>query len=99
MHVISQKAVHSFAKVHADAARPLASWLKLARSGNFQSFAELKQTFGSVDMVPVKGRSFYVFYIGGNKYRLIAAIHFNAQRMFICHILTHPEYDSGRWKQ
>ncbi len=59
----------------------------------------LKRTFASVDLVPVKGRDFYVFDIGGNKYRLIAAIHFNSQRLFVRHILTHSDYDTERWKK
>ncbi|MGH7950101.1 MAG: type II toxin-antitoxin system HigB family toxin [Candidatus Binataceae bacterium] len=50
-------------------------------------------------MGPPKGRDFYVFNIGGNNYRLIAAIHFNTQRLFVHHLLTHPEYDAGRWKK
>ncbi len=50
-------------------------------------------------MVPVKGRAFYVFDVGGNKYRLIAAIHFNTQRLFVRHILTHADYDTERWKK
>ncbi len=75
------------------------AWLKLVRHGRFRNLAELKRTFGGVDMVPVKGRDLYVFDIGGNKYRLIAAIHFNTQRLFVRHILTHPEYDTERWKR
>ena len=97
--MISQKALQDFAKAHADAATPLTSWLRLARRGRFVNLAELKRTFGSVDMVPVKGGSLYVFNIGGNKYRLIAAIHFNAQKLFVRHILPHPDYDTGRWKE
>jgi mRNA interferase HigB len=99
VHVISKKALRDFAKRHADAATPLRAWLKLALHGRFQSLAELKRTFASVDMVPVKGRDFYVFNIGGNEYRLIAAIHFNTQRLFVRHILTHSEYDTARWKK
>ena len=99
MHVVSQKALREFARTHADAASPLRAWFKLARLGRFQNLAELKRTFASVDMVPVKGRDFYVFNIGGNKYRLIAAIHFNTRRLFVRHILTHAEYDTERWKR
>ena len=50
-------------------------------------------------MVRVKGRDFYVFNIGGNKFRLVAAIHFNTQRLFVRHILTHADYNTERWKQ
>ena len=99
MHVISQKALQEFGTKHGDAAPPLRAWLKLTRRGRFQNLVELKRTFASVDMVAVKGREFYVFNIGGNKYRLVAAIHFNTQRLFVRHILTHTEYDTQRWKQ
>ena len=99
MRIISQKALWVFAKEHADAATPLRAWLKLARHGSFRNLAELKRTFASVDLVPVKGRDFYVFNIGGNKYRLIAAIHFNSQRLFVRHILVHSEYNTERWKK
>ncbi|MGH7933769.1 MAG: type II toxin-antitoxin system HigB family toxin [Candidatus Binataceae bacterium] len=59
----------------------------------------MKRTFASVDLVPVEGRDFYVFNIGGNKYRLIAAIHFNTQRLFVRRLVTHSEYDTERWKK
>jgi mRNA interferase HigB len=99
VHVISQKALQEFARKHADAATPLRAWLKLARRGHFQNLAELKRTFASVDMVALNRRDFYVFNIGGNKFRLVAAIHFNTQRLFVRHILTHAEYSTERWKQ
>jgi mRNA interferase HigB len=99
VRVISQKALREFTKEHADAAAPLSSWLKLVRHGRFRSFAELKRTFASVDLVPGKGRDLHVFNIGGNKYRLVAAIHFNTQRLFMRYILTHPAYDTGRWEK
>jgi len=97
--VISQRALRDFAARHGDAARPLDAWRKLVERGFFQNLAVLKRTFASVDMVPVKSRDLYVFDIGGNKYRLITAIHFNTQMLFVRHVLTHVEYDSGGWKK
>jgi mRNA interferase HigB len=99
VHVISQKALREFGKKHPDVAPPLRAWLKLARHGHFQNLAELKLTFASIDMVGVKGRDLYVVNIGGKKYRLIAAIHFNSQRLFVRHILTHSGYVAERWKK
>jgi len=99
MHVISMKPLRDFMTKYVDAATPLKTWWKLAKHGRFQNFAELKQTFGSVDIVSVKKCDFYVFDIGGNKYRLIATIHFNTQRLFVRHVLTHKEYDAGGWKK
>jgi len=40
-----------------------------------------------------------VFSIGGNKYRLIAVIHYNRHKVFIRAVLTHAEYDRGNWKE
>jgi mRNA interferase HigB len=55
----------------------------------------VKATFASADRV---GR-FVVFDIGGNKFRLIAAIHFNRGKLYVRHVLTHADYDTGKWKQ
>jgi len=40
----------------------------------------------------------FVFDIGGNKLRLIAAIHFNTQKVFVRLVLSHNQYDKGDWK-
>ena len=92
--------MRQFAKRHPDAAAPLAAWRALMRDpARYHHFSELQQTFGSVDLVhDHAGRDLYVFNIGGNKYRLIAAIHWNTGRVFVRHMLTHSEYDTGNWK-
>jgi mRNA interferase HigB len=40
-----------------------------------------------------------VFNIGGNKYRLITYIVYEKKRIYIRDILTHKEYDKGKWKE
>ena len=40
-----------------------------------------------------------VFNIGGNTALLIAAIHYNRQKLYIRAVLTHEEYDEGKWKE
>jgi mRNA interferase HigB len=40
-----------------------------------------------------------VFNIGGNKVRLIAAIHYNRQKIYIRAVLKHSEYNEGKWKE
>ncbi len=89
MRVISNRALVRFASVHSEACAPLQSWRKILEAGTFPSFAELKQAFGATDKVG----DFYVFHVGGNKYRLICSIHFNRQMVFVRHIFTHEEYD------
>jgi len=52
---------------------------------DYANFAELRQTFRSVDKVG----DLHVFNIAGNKYRLIAYLHFGRQLCYIKHVLTH----------
>lgn len=44
-------------------------------------------------------RARHVFDIGGNKLRLIAIVHYRAQKVFIPHVLDHGEYDKGKWME
>lgn len=92
MRVISNKMLIDFAAQHRDAGVPLQIWRKLIEAGTYQGFAELKGTFGSADKVS----DYIVFDIGGNKFRLVCAVHFNRQMVFIRHVFTHKEYD--KWK-
>lgn len=39
-----------------------------------------------------------VFNIAGNRYRLIAALHFNKDRLFLLDFLTHADYSKDAWK-
>ena len=74
-------------------------WLKAVRESEWTSPAELKATFNNVDPVRVdSGRTVYVFDIEGNRHRLIAAIHFNTQTVYILRIMTHREYSRDQWK-
>jgi len=99
VNVNSEKLLWDFAKKHADAAEPLRAWRRLVLHGHFQGLVELKRAFSGVDMVPVKGRAFYVFNIKGNKYRLVATILFTLQELTVRHVLTHAEYSTERWKK
>jgi len=54
----------------------------------------LRRTFPSADRVG----KYTVFDIGGNKVRLIAAIHYNRRKIYVRAVLTHSEYDAERWK-
>ena len=92
MRVISNKSLVEFSANHVDAHVALQTWRKLVEESTFANFAEIRATFNSVDKVG----DYYVFDIGGNKFRLVAAIHFNRQMLFIRHVFIHKEYD--KWK-
>ena len=94
MHVITRKRLMEFARTHPDARAPLNYWFAIVRKTDYTSFAGLRITFPSADQV---GR-FTVFNVGGNKFRLIVAIHYNPQKVYIRYVLTHAEYDRGAWR-
>jgi mRNA interferase HigB len=94
MHVIAKPALVIFWNRHPDSRASLMVWCKVVQQSEFKNFGELRKIFASADHV--KGLT--VFNISGNKYRLIAAVHYNRGKVYIRHILTHAEYDLGKWK-
>jgi mRNA interferase HigB len=95
MHVITRKRLNEFAERYPEVRNALAQWYYLIKQNNFNSFAELRSVFSSADQVG----KLTVFNIGGNKARLIAAIHYNRKKVYIRAILTHEEYDEDKWKE
>lgn len=95
MHVISRKALQKFWEKHPDSESSLSRWFKAIKNSNFSSFNDLRSAFPTADKIG----DLIVFDIGGNKYRLIASVHFNRGKVYIRHVLTHSEYDKGAWKK
>lgn len=95
MHIITRKRLNEFVAKHPNAASGLQRWYAQMKSGAFRSFTELRTVFPSADQVG----KLTVFNTGGNTARLIAAIHYNRQKVYIRAVLTHAEYDEDRWKE
>jgi mRNA interferase HigB len=91
MHVITRKRLNEFAQKHPEARSSLAHWYGIVRKNRFASFARLRQ-------IPDRVGKFTVFNVGGNKVRLIAALHYNRNKIYIRQVLTHEEYNAGKWK-
>lgn len=100
MRIIKPATVKSWASGHADATGALEKWMTLIEDAEWQNFAEMRAVFSSADEVTVdSGRRVVVFNIGGNKYRLIAAVHYNTQIVYALTFMTHAEYDKEKWKR
>jgi len=93
--VIAKPALIAFWTAHPPARAPLEAWYRIMRQGRFLNLDDLKKTFARADYV----QGFTVFDIGGNKYRLIAVIHYQRQKAYIRAVLTHREYDAEAWKR
>ena len=94
MKLISNRSLREFSLRHADAAVPLQDFRRLIERGEYRNFAALRTTFANVDKVGKR----YVFNIGGNKFRLVAAIAYSVQVLWVKAVLTHAEYDKEDWK-
>jgi len=94
MRVISKKKVSDFIQVHPGAKASLENWYRIVSKSIFENFAALRLTFPSSDQVG----ALTVFNIAGNNFRLIAAIHYNRQMLFIREILTHVDYSKNKWR-
>jgi mRNA interferase HigB len=95
MHVITRKRLNEFAAKHPDTESALASWYRLMKHNDFASIEEIRKVFPTADKVG----KLTVFNIGGNKVRLIAAVHYNRKKLYIRAVLTHKEYTEGNWRE
>ncbi len=95
MHVISRKRLRDFARIYPDSKAGLDAWYKTASKTNWDTFADLRLTYPHADLV---GRCI-VFNVCGNKYRLVVTTRFDLGRMYVRGVMTHSEYDRGRWKE
>jgi mRNA interferase HigB len=93
MWVISRRALREFWRIHPQAKEPLLAWVRLAERSEFANFSAIRSTFATADYVA----PYTIFNIGGNKFHLVTAIHYNRKRVYIRHVFTHPEYD--RWSE
>lgn len=73
MHIITHTRIVDAQVAHPTCATALDQWYRLTKRAAWRSFAEVRATFPAVDKAGDK----FVFDIGGNKLRLLAAIHFN----------------------
>lgn len=95
MHIIARPIVKAYAERHPDSADALDDWYRSLKHGAFANFVELRAVYPSCDLI---SGNIFVFNIGGNKTRLVAAIKFESQTLYILDILTHAEYDKDKWK-
>ena len=90
MHIISFKKLREFCEKDPNSRVALQDWHKKASKAEWQNFDEIKNTFNSVDSV---GRSYYIFNVKGNHYRIITKIVFEIRTIFIRWVGNHKDYD------
>ena len=90
MRIFTEKKLNEYAERNPGARTALQEWVSKVKRSKWTCFADIKNTFNSVDCV---GNQHYVFNIKGNDYRLVVVIQFTPQFVYIRFVGTHAEYD------
>jgi mRNA interferase HigB len=100
MRLIDIKTLRRFWLKHRDAQIPLTRWILIAKEAEWFSIRDVRRVYPHADAVIVgSSKVATVFNIAGNKYRLVTAIHYNMQVVYLMMIMTHAEYSAGHWRK
>ena len=91
VRVIAVSTLRSFWERHPDAEQPLKAWYQEATGATWTQPADIKAHYRSASVL--KNRR-VVFNIKGNDYRLIVAIAYKLQIVYVKFVGTHKEYDA-----
>jgi mRNA interferase HigB len=92
MRIIAFRTLRAFFEKpeHADSEVSLRAWYHDAKGAAWKNSNELKLQYKNASLV---GEGRVVFNIKGNEYRLVVAIDYDFQVIFIRFIGTHNQYD------
>lgn len=90
MRIIARSTLRDFWEKYADAETPLKTWFGEAKKAEWKNFNQLKAQFGNASII---GKDRVVFNIKGNDYRLVAAIDYEKQILWIRFVGSHKTYD------
>lgn len=101
MHVVTKGRIDEFVAGRPDAKSSLNDWYRIAKQARWRNLIDVRRDFRHADggVKVASGREVTVFNIGGNKYRLVTALHYDRGRLFVLRLMTHALYTKGRWKQ
>jgi mRNA interferase HigB len=91
MRVIAVSTLRAFWARFPDAEQPLKAWYEEAKSAAWTQPAEIKAQYRSASVL--KNRR-VVSNIKGNDYRLIVAVAYKLQIVYVKFVGTHKEYDA-----
>ncbi|MBI5781837.1 MAG: type II toxin-antitoxin system HigB family toxin [Rhodocyclales bacterium] len=91
MRVIAVSTLRAFWERYPDAEQPLKAWYEEATNATWTQPADIKAQYRSASVL--KNRR-VVFNIKGNDYRLIVAIAYKLQIVYVKFVGTHKEYDA-----
>ena len=91
MRVIALKHIRDFCLKHPQAAQALMAWAQEARNARWSTPQDIKQRYNSASFV---GGNRVVFNIKGNEYRLVVAVAYRFQAVYVKFVGTHAAYNA-----
>lgn len=92
MRVISKRPFNDAANKYPNDRQALMDMYRVLSGTVFKTPEELKAVYPSLDNFKYNDR-WWVLDVGGNNLRIMAFIQFVNRRVFIKHIVNHPDYD------
>lgn len=90
MRVIAKRTLVEFWTIHPETEQPLKAWVQATRSAEWKTSADVKSTYAKASIVDNER---VVFNVCDGNYRLVVAVDYGHQIVFIKFLGTHKEYD------
>ena len=90
MKIVAIGTLRRFWQRYPDSEQPLKAWYDEAKHANWTTPQQIRNRYASASFV---GKNRVVFNIKGNDYRLIVAVAYRFQAVYIKFVGTHAEYD------
>jgi mRNA interferase HigB len=94
MRIIGTDQIEAFCRKRPAASRHFDRWLQAVGSAVWTKWANVRQTYARAS----KAGLCAVFDVQGGSFRVIARIDYEFETVSVLHVLTHHQYEQGRWK-
>lgn len=91
MRIFTEQTLKRFSEDYPESKTAIQEWIKIVKKADWNNFADVKNTFNTVDSV---GNGRFVFDIKGNDFRIVAIIRFTIKFIYIRFVGTHKQYDN-----
>jgi mRNA interferase HigB len=94
MRLIGTDCIETFCRKRPAVRRHFDRWMQAVEGAAWKKWADVRQTYAKAS----KAGSCVVFNVQGGSFRIIAKIDYEFAVVSVLHVLTHPQYDQGKWK-
>jgi mRNA interferase HigB len=94
MRIVGTDQIEAFCRKRRTARRHFDRWLQAVEGAAWKKWADVTQTYVKAS----KAGLCVVFDVQGGSFRIITRIDYEFQVLSVLHVLTHQQYDQGKWK-